>query len=104
MFFVRNPIAIQNLLKENKKLFNSFPKAKTAKIIKNLIDYVSKIPNTIAIQIELCIDLINWCKEEKRNYLRHRVEIRLSNLYALSVYSLIFDFFLIFFTFSYIIL
>lgn len=85
MIFFSNPTAIQNLLKENKKLFNSFPKAKTAKIIKNLIDYVSKIPNTIAIQIELCTDLINWCKEEKRTYLRHRVEIRLANLYALSV-------------------
>lgn len=102
-YVFRNPIAIQNLLKENKKLFNSFPKAKTAKIIKNLIDYVSKIPNTIAIQVELCTDLINWCKEEKRTYLRHRVEIRLANLYALSVHSFLFSFFS-FFTFFFFVI
>lgn len=76
---------INKLIQTNKTLFNILPKAKTAKIIKNLIDYVSKIPNTIPLQIELCNNLIAWCKEEKRTYLKHRIEIRLANLYLLSV-------------------
>ena len=62
-------------------IFKSLPKAKIAKIIKTLIDDVAKIPNTVELQISLCIHLIEWCKEEKRNYLRHRIEIRLATLY-----------------------
>ncbi len=62
-------------------IFKALPKAKIAKIVKVLIDFVAKIPNTTEIQISLCIKLIEWCKEEKRNYLRHRIEIRLATVY-----------------------
>lgn len=62
-------------------MFKALPKAKIAKIVKNLIDFVAKIPNTVDLQISLCSHLISWCTVEKRNYLKHRIEIRLANLY-----------------------
>lgn len=62
-------------------VFKRLPKAKIAKVFKFLIDDVAKIPNTVPLQISLCERLIQWCKDEKRNYLRHRLEIRLSSLY-----------------------
>lgn len=46
-----------------------------------MIDFVARIPNTLALQTSLCVNLIQWCKDEKRNYLRHRLEIRLASLY-----------------------
>lgn len=32
------------------------------------------------MQLELCEYLVRWCEEEKRNYLRQRVQIKLANL------------------------
>lgn len=69
------------MIEGNTLIFKAFPKAKIAKIVKILIDCVAKIPKTIDLQISLCSHLIEWCKQEKRNYLRHRIEIRLSSLY-----------------------
>lgn len=42
---------------------------------------MSKTPKTELLQIALCEECIEWCKAEKRTFLRHRVEIRLSVLY-----------------------
>jgi len=44
---------------------------------------VSKIEGTIDLQVEMCLMLIEWCKVEKRTYLRNRIEIKLSQLYLL---------------------
>lgn len=59
---------------------DKFPRAKAAKILKNLIDYVSKIEGTLLLESELCRMLIDWCVKEKRTYLKHKIEIRLADL------------------------
>ena len=38
---------IQKMINQNRDLFNDFPKAKTAKIIKNLIEMVALIEGTL---------------------------------------------------------
>jgi len=38
---------------------------------------------TIDLQVEMCLMLIEWCKVEKRTYLRNRIEIKLSQLYLI---------------------
>ena len=63
------------------KIFQTFPKPKTAKIIKFLLEQGSKIQGKVDWQITWCIRLIQWCKEEKRTFLRQRIELRLINLY-----------------------
>jgi len=71
---------LSKLSKELRPLFGELPKAKTAKIVRTLIDVLAKIPDAKDVQIEMIRDCIDWCKGEKRTFLRLRVETRLSSL------------------------
>jgi 26S proteasome regulatory subunit N6 len=57
-----------------------FSKPRLAKITKGLVDYIAKVPHSERLQIELSKWLIDWCIAEKRTYLKHRMELRLSSL------------------------
>ncbi|KAI9184501.1 26S proteasome regulatory subunit rpn6 [Blastocladiella emersonii ATCC 22665] len=59
----------------------SLPKAKTAKIVRTLIDYLSEIPNSLDLQVQVCKDAIEWAQAEKRNFLRQALETRLAAMY-----------------------
>jgi len=72
---------LSSLIRDIRPFFDSVSKAKTAKIVRTLIDIVSEIPNTVPLQIELCKDSIEWAKETKRSFLRQRIETRLASLY-----------------------
>jgi 26S proteasome regulatory subunit N6 len=73
-----------NLLRESNALFSSLPKSRTAKIVRSIIDTVGKVPDSTDIEVELCRDVVEWCKNEKRTFLRQRVEARVSQLYIYS--------------------
>eukprot|EP00607_Mallomonas_marina_P000602 CAMPEP_0182428814 /NCGR_PEP_ID=MMETSP1167-20130531/23819_1 /TAXON_ID=2988 /ORGANISM="Mallomonas Sp, Strain CCMP3275" /LENGTH=476 /DNA_ID=CAMNT_0024611935 /DNA_START=56 /DNA_END=1486 /DNA_ORIENTATION=+ len=68
------------LLNKNGSFFESIPKAKTAKIVRSVIEIVATIPDSLDIQIRLCQDVIEWCKQEKRTFLRQRIEGKLAAL------------------------
>lgn len=50
-------------------------------LVRTLIDMCDALPNAHAFQIELCLDCIKWCEEEKRSFLRMRMETKLASLY-----------------------
>jgi 26S proteasome regulatory subunit N6 len=58
----------------NNELFGAIPKAKTAKIVRNILGQVGDVSDSANIQIKLCEDVIAWCKVEKRTFLRQRIE------------------------------
>jgi 26S proteasome regulatory subunit N6 len=62
------------LLKKSNAFFAQIPKAKTAKIVRSIIDIVSKTPDSLDVQVSLCQDVVEWCTAEKRTFLRHRIE------------------------------
>jgi len=68
------------LLEDLRPLFAVVPKAKTAKIVRAIIDAVSRIPGTTALQLQLCREQAAWAREEKRTFLRQRIETRLASL------------------------
>lgn len=72
--------ALVDLLKSNNDFFATAPKAKTAKIVRNILNIVATVPNSLSIQVELCKDVIAWCKAEKRTFLRQRIEGKLAGL------------------------
>lgn len=76
---------MRNLLIEYRQFLSNLRKVRTAKIVRTLIDAMSRIPNTDNLQVELCEECIAWCRTEKRTFLRHRVEARLCLLYMQQV-------------------
>ncbi|KAJ7958619.1 26S proteasome non-ATPase regulatory subunit 11-like [Quillaja saponaria] len=69
-----------SLLTLLRPFFSLIPKAKTAKIVRGIIDSVAKIPGTSDLQITLCKEMVQWTRDEKRTFLRQRVEARLAAL------------------------
>jgi 26S proteasome regulatory subunit N6 len=70
-----------NILQNNNEFFSSIPKAKTAKIVRNILNIVASVPDSIDVQISLCKDIIKWCEVEKRTFLRQRIDGKLAGLY-----------------------
>ncbi|KAF3786307.1 26S proteasome non-ATPase regulatory subunit 11-like protein [Nymphaea thermarum] len=71
---------LRSLLTQLRPFFAVIPKAKTAKIVRGIMDAVTKIPGTSDLQISLCREMVEWTRAEKRTFLRQRVEARLAAL------------------------
>lgn len=69
-----------SLLKNNSQFFNIIPKARTAKIVRNILNIVATVPDSLDIQVTLCKDVVEWCQAEKRTFLRQRIEAKLASL------------------------
>lgn len=68
------------LLKSIRPRFGKMPKSKTAKLVRLVIDELGRVPNSTVMQINLCKEYIEWCKAEKRSFLRQRIQARLASL------------------------
>ncbi|RKO92793.1 hypothetical protein BDK51DRAFT_36147 [Blyttiomyces helicus] len=69
------------LVRSSRTFLSSVAKAKTAKIVRTLIDQFSDIPGALPLQVEVCKELIEWAVAEKRIFLRQSLETRLVALY-----------------------
>uniref|UniRef100_A0A7S0WQH3 PCI domain-containing protein n=1 Tax=Chlamydomonas leiostraca TaxID=1034604 RepID=A0A7S0WQH3_9CHLO len=72
---------LAGLLSQLRGFFNLIPKAKTAKIVRGIIDSIAKIPGSTQLQVDVCKEQVEWAKTEKRTFLRQRIELRLASLY-----------------------
>jgi len=69
------------LLPSLRAFFAVIPKAKTAKIVRSIIDAIAKVPNSTQLQVEVCRQQAEWATAEKRTFLRQRIELRLAALH-----------------------
>jgi 26S proteasome regulatory subunit N6 len=72
---------LAELLSQLRSFFVAIPKAKTAKIVRSIIDSIAKIPGSTQLQVDVCKEQVEWAKTEKRTFLRQRIELRLATLY-----------------------
>ncbi|KAL9014171.1 MAG: hypothetical protein Q9173_001185 [Seirophora scorigena] len=72
---------LSELVTNSRSTLSSFAKAKTAKIVRQLLDLLSAIPNTVEIQISTTKSCIEWAISERRSFLRQNLETRLVSLY-----------------------
>ncbi|KAL4811501.1 hypothetical protein BDV18DRAFT_150256 [Aspergillus unguis] len=77
----KKPQEIAELIKTSRDSFSSFAKAKTAKLVRQLLDLFSEIPNTLDIQISVITSCIEWAVAERRSFLRQNLETRLVAIY-----------------------
>ena len=75
------PELIQSIAVNFAHRLSVFSKPRLAKVTKGLVDYVAKVSGSEQLQIKLCVWLVDWCVQEKRTYLKHRMELKLSGLY-----------------------
>lgn len=61
--------------------FANVTKAKTAKVVRAVLDAVCSLaPESLDMQGQICLNIIEWCKAEKRTFLRQRVESKLASV------------------------
>ncbi|PKS06964.1 hypothetical protein jhhlp_005560 [Lomentospora prolificans] len=77
----RNTSELVELVKTSRSVLSSFAKAKTAKLVKQLLDFFHDIPNSNEIQISVTKSCIEWATSERRSFLRQNLETRLVTLY-----------------------
>ncbi len=49
-------------------------------IVRTVLNITSSYPGTERLQIDMCRESIQWCKDTDRSFLRHRIETRLYSL------------------------
>jgi 26S proteasome regulatory subunit N6 len=76
----KNAKGLAEVITLSRAFMSSTAKAKTAKLIRTLLDYFSDIPDSKQIQINVLVDNIDWAKREKRIFLKHSLETRLVGL------------------------
>ncbi|KAK4190164.1 hypothetical protein QBC35DRAFT_490864 [Podospora australis] len=77
----KNPQELVELVTKSRTTLSSFAKAKTAKLVRQLLDLFDTIPNSLDIQISVTKSCIEWATSERRSFLRQNLETRLVALY-----------------------
>ncbi|KAG5518316.1 hypothetical protein PMAC_003112 [Pneumocystis sp. 'macacae'] len=69
------------LIQESLVFLKNFAKAKTAKIVRTLINLFSSIPGSLNLQIDITKETIDWAKKNNRIFLKLSLETHVVELY-----------------------
>lgn len=73
--------ALAETVRSSRTFMSSIAKAKTAKLVRTLIDYFEAIPGARQTQIQVAKENAEWAKSEKRIFLKQNLETKLIGLY-----------------------
>lgn len=73
--------SLADLISTSRPFMTRLPKAKTAKLIRSLIDHFNPMKDARDRQIQVTLDSIEWARSERRVFLRQSLESRLIGLY-----------------------
>ena len=76
-----NAEALASVIRSSRGFMTSIAKAKTAKLIRSLLDYFSAIPDSQTIQISTIKENVEWARSSRRIFLSQNLETRLIALY-----------------------
>ncbi|KNZ49741.1 26S proteasome regulatory subunit N6 [Puccinia sorghi] len=81
----KNPEGLASAIRCCRSFMSAIAKAKTAKLVKTLIDFYSQAPlnqhpNSSQTQIVITRENVEWARTEKRVFLRQNLEIKLCSL------------------------
>ncbi|KAF9269173.1 proteasome regulatory particle subunit [Marasmius fiardii PR-910] len=76
----KNAKGVAEIITQSRTFMSSTAKAKTAKLIRTLLDYFNTIPDSQDVQMATLKENIEWAKREKRIFLKHSLETRLASL------------------------
>ncbi|GAC93523.1 hypothetical protein PHSY_001088 [Pseudozyma hubeiensis SY62] len=77
----KNADALAETVRSSRTFMSSIAKAKTAKLVRTLIDYFEGIPGSQQTQIQVAKENAEWAKSEKRIFLKQNLETKLIGLY-----------------------
>ncbi|GAA6051770.1 hypothetical protein JCM3770_004963 [Rhodotorula araucariae] len=72
---------LADVIRNSRPLVQHLAKAKTAKLIRTLLDYFAQIPDSTQAQIDATRESAEWAKADKRIFLKQNLETRLVSLY-----------------------
>ncbi|EMC95651.1 hypothetical protein BAUCODRAFT_34412 [Baudoinia panamericana UAMH 10762] len=72
---------LANLIQQTRDVLTSFARAKTAKLVRQLLDLFTAIPNTLDTQVSVTKSCIDWAVSQRQGFLRQNLEVRLVGLY-----------------------
>jgi len=72
---------LKQLFSELNGFFQTIPKARTAKIVRRLMDITCEHSTEVDLQAEVCEEIIKWCQKEKRMFLQQRMKTRMARFY-----------------------
>ncbi|KAH7107706.1 proteasome regulatory particle subunit [Auriculariales sp. MPI-PUGE-AT-0066] len=77
----KNAKALAEVVRKSRSFLSSTAKAKTARLIRSLLDMFSSIPDSKQMLTDVILENIEWAKQEKRIFLKQSLETRLVALY-----------------------
>lgn len=77
----QNAEALAETVRSSRTFMSSIAKAKTAKLVRTLIDYFEGIPGSQQTQIQATKENAEWAKSERRIFLKQNLETKLIGLY-----------------------
>jgi len=72
---------LADLIRSVRPFLNQISKAKAAKLVRQLVDMFLDMETKTGLEVQLCLECIEWAKTEKRSFLRQSLESRLIALY-----------------------